>query len=251
MLGYKKLLSIVSLFFNPYHWLQAIQNPRLAVQAIISILRHPILFIITRNVEGLIEWNVGVLLYETVLRTKCSSSNILEVGSFKGLSTVYLAWGARTIGKRVKSFELFSGLPTADPILDPGLRKGQFSSDVSEYEANLKACGVRDVVDLVIGDARETMLPTLGATGFAVAFLDVDVYEVTRELLFQLWSVVKGGEVIIIHDSNHPGVRKAIDEFHALSRNIVKETRLGKGTITTKLALGEFRTSLKVRFTDE
>lgn len=231
MLSYKKLLSSVGYFLNSHRLLRTIQNPKAALQSIIRILRYPVLFVITRNVEGLVGYDLGVFLRETVLRTKCSSPNIVDAGSFKGLSTVYLARAAGTIGKRVKSFELFSGLLTADPILDPTFYPGKYPSDVDEYEANLKSGGVRDVVDLAIGDARETMLPALSGTGFAVAFLDVDVYEVMRELLFQLWSIAKGSEVIIIHDIYSPGVQKAIAEFHALSHNILNETKCVKGSV--------------------
>lgn len=70
------------------------------------------------------------------------------------------------------------------------------------------------------------MLPALFDAGFCIAFLDVDVYVVMRELLFQLYHIAKGKEVIIVHDIGSPGVRKAVDEFHALSGNIVKETKL-------------------------
>lgn len=137
---------------------------------------------------------------------------------------LYLLLAASQRDKRVKSFELFSGLPTADPVLDPSFHVGQFSSDVVEYEANIRKYGCRDFVDLIIGDARQTLLPTISDAGFSVAFLDVDVYEVMRELLLQLWSIAKGGEVIIVHDVNSPGIRKTINEFHILSNNTVKET---------------------------
>ncbi len=229
MPNYRKPLSSIYYFLDIHRWLLAIKDPRLAFKEIVSILKHPALFVIISKVEGKISIWEGVLLYQTVLKNKHSSTNIVEVGAFKGLSTVYLARAAHTIGKRVKSFELFSGLPTSDPILDPDFQIGKFSSAVSEYDNNLRACGVRNIVDLVIGDARQTMLPALAGAGFSVAFLDVDVYEVMRELLSQLWSVAKGNEVILVHDIWSPGVRKAIDEFHVLSRNTVKEVDLVKG----------------------
>jgi hypothetical protein len=52
-----------------------------------------------------------------------------------------------------------------------------------------------------------------------------------RDLLFQLWSVAKGNEIIIIHDINRSGVRKAVDEFHNVSKNKVKEKRLHGNTV--------------------
>jgi predicted O-methyltransferase YrrM len=222
-------------FFSPRRWLRRALNPKSTCQTVFALIAHPRLCTASLRVEGLISPYLGNLLYNCVLASKHDSPNIVEVGAFKGLSTIYLSLAARQVGKRVKSFELFSGLPTADPVLDPSFHLGEFSSEVNEYEANLRAFGVRDTVDLVVGDARKTMLPTIKDNGFSVAFLDVDVYEVMRELLFQLWSVAKGNEVIIIHDVDSPGVCNAISEFHTLSHNIVRQTKLEKRTIKLEI----------------
>jgi len=155
---------------------------------------------------------------------------LLRSGAFKGLSTCLLSFAANRTGKRVKSFELFSGLPTRDPVLDANFHVGQYSSDVAEWEANVTKYGRRDCVDLIIGDARQTLLPAIANDGFSVAFLDADVYEVTKEVLFQLWSVAKGNEVIILHDAECQGVSKAIEEFHAISHHVVNQTSIIHGT---------------------
>ncbi len=68
-------------------------------------------------------------------------------------------------------------------------------------------------------------------SGFSIAFLDVDVYEVMRELLFQLWSIAKGNEIVIIHDFNAPGVRNAVRELQELSGNGLSETHLHRNTV--------------------
>jgi hypothetical protein len=217
-------------FCNPQYWLRAIKEPKRAWQNFYAALTHRKLYKVSRSVQGLISLYLGVHLYETVLNSRHASPHVVEVGGFKGLSTIYLSLAASRVGKRLKSFELFSGLPTVDDDLDSAFTKGQFSSAVEEYKNNLKMYGCLEVVDLVIGDARERMLQTLRKEGFAVAFLDVDVYEVTRDLLSQLWSVVQGDEIIIIHDAWSPGIRKAIDEFHDLSKNTVIETEPEKGT---------------------
>jgi predicted O-methyltransferase YrrM len=126
---------------------------------------------------------------------------------------------------------LFSGLPTSHADLDPSFYVGQFASEVNEYQANLNAYGNPRVVDLVIGDARETMLPAIGREGFSLAFLDVDVWEVMRDLLIQLLSISRGGELIIVHDLGSPGVRQALKEFHDRSDHKVSESILHRNTI--------------------
>lgn len=235
MLKRSTIGSSLQYFLKPRRWLSAIRHPVLAKQTLFHILKHPHLFFEIRcKVEGLITPTIGDLLYRSVLTSRSRSPNIVEVGAYKGLSTCYLSRAAAQVGKRVKTFELFSGLPTSDPHFDPSFRTGQLASKVSEFEAQTKAYGCREVIDLVIGDARQTMLPALGNEGFSVAFLDADVYEVTREILFQLWSIAKGHETIIIHDAKSPGIRKAIDQFHNFSNNIARETLFEGGT-TSKL----------------
>ena len=211
-------------FFSPRYWLVAIKQPKRAWQNLYAVLKYPKLRKVSRSVQGLISLYLGVHLYETVLNSRHDSPNVVEVGAFKGLSTVYLSLAASQVGKRVKSFELFSGLPKVNKALD-WFKDGQFLSSIGEYEANLKMHGCWGVVDLTVGDARKKMLHALGEEGFAVAFLDADLYEVTIDLLTQLWSVARGGEIIIVHDTWSPGIRKAIDEFHVLSNNTVIETK--------------------------
>ncbi len=236
-MAWNKLIKSLGFFLDPHRLLIAIRIPKQAIFGyLFPILKYPKLFYKTINVEGLITPEVGVILYEAVLRTKNKSSNIIEVGVYKGLSTLYLAEVAKRVKKRVKSFDTFSGLSAVDPVLDSIFMVNAVASDVSEGESNLRKNNVREIVDLTIGDARKTMLPTLNDNGFVVAFLDVDTYEITHDLLFQLRRVTTGGEVIFIHDAFSPGIKKAINEFQTLWRHPVKEQYLADGS-TAKLTI--------------
>ncbi len=225
-----EIFKILNFCLNPSQWLKACREPKLALRTLIIIFTQPQCFRISQNVEGLIGLSLGTLLYDSVLKSRSVATNVVEVGAFKGASTCYLSLAAVQVGKRVKSFELFSGLPVTDAILDPTFHVGQFSSDMAEYERNVKAWGSRDIVDLIIGDARQTLLTAIAGEGFSVAFLDVDVYDVMSDLLSQLWREAKGGEVIIVHDVNSPGVRKAVDEFHILAKQLCKEIIVESGS---------------------
>ncbi|MCZ6625763.1 MAG: class I SAM-dependent methyltransferase [Deltaproteobacteria bacterium] len=175
--------------------------------------------------EGLITLHLATELYEGVKRTQAISPNVVEVGAFKGLSTIFMSLGSYEVNKRVKSFEMFTGLPVCNPKLDSYWKIGEFASEQEEYELNVTRYGRREVVDLVVGDARETILPTLGVDGFSFAFLDVDVYEVMRDLLFKLWSIARGGEIIFVHDIHSPGIRQAVDELKQVAGRKVVEAR--------------------------
>jgi len=221
----------IYLLFNPRNWLIIAKIPKKVMQNLLAIRKYPDIYRLTRHVDGLISFNVGMTLYESVLNSGHPSKSIIEVGAYKGLSTIYLSLAARETGRRVKSFELFTGLPSVDNDIDKGFENGEFSSSPAEYMANLNKYGCPETVDLVIGDARERLLPAVGKGGFAVAFLDADVYGVTKDLLMKLWSIAQGGEVIIIHDAFSPGMRKAIDEFRKATNNANTESFPEVGTL--------------------
>ncbi len=180
-------------------------HPVLSVKAIFKL---PILRRV--KAKGMISPPTALLLQDVVRKSKYhTSQNVIEVGAYKGKSTCFLSLAAKEAGKRVKSFEIFTGLPPSDPEIDPLFSEGQFASDVETYQSNILNYGRPECVDLTIGDARETMQ----LTDFCCAFIDVDIYEVTRDLLNKLYSIAKGGEVILVHDANFSGVKKAIQEW--------------------------------------
>jgi caffeoyl-CoA O-methyltransferase len=87
---------------------------------------------------------------------------VLEIGGSRGYSTIWLAAGVRQLGGRVLSLE-------SDP------------AKVEAWRANVEEAGVGDWVELVAGDAFET-LPQIDDV-FDVVFLDAEKEQ--YEPLFQ------------------------------------------------------------------
>ena len=221
--------------FRKDFYQQTIFHPLFVCKSIYNIIRYPQFIIIDLKVEGLISLALGIELFTDVLSlSDHPSPNIIEVGAFKGKSTCYLSVAAKKVGKRVKSFELFSGLPEVNVELDP-FQKGSYSSDIEEYNTNVKNHGCSEYVDLIVGDARETLPPVIKEGGFCFAFLDADIYDVTSNILSQLADYAKGGEILVIHDNYSPGIQKAINEFNVNTNNSVKNS---EPTVdTTKLKI--------------
>src|SRR5262245_30474786 len=82
-----------------------------------------------------------------------NACEVLEIGGSRGYSTIWLAAAARILGGRVVSLE-------NDP------------AKCEAWRANLNAAGLGDWVELVEGDAHET-LPTIEDV-FDVVFLDAE-----------------------------------------------------------------------------
>ncbi|MDD5702586.1 MAG: class I SAM-dependent methyltransferase [Dehalococcoidales bacterium] len=202
--------------------LYALKHPITSVKIIPDILRHWNLYSMTRRIEGYLDWTTGIALYKTVLNTDHPSLNVVEVGSFHGKSTIFLSAASQKTGRKVLTFEWFQGLKELDPEMDSMFNPKILLSDREMFERNLKNCRLRQIVDLTVGDARNTLLPKIKDGGFSVAFLDVDLYSVTSDLLNQLQSVATGKEIIIVHDYDSIGIKRAIDEFCSSYRSRIK-----------------------------
>lgn len=86
----KNRFRSVRYFLGRKRWLGAIRHPIEISRLLFRILKRPQLtqlLMVNRNVEGLISFDLGVLLCDIVLKAKSSWLNVAEVGAFKGLST--------------------------------------------------------------------------------------------------------------------------------------------------------------------
>jgi predicted O-methyltransferase YrrM len=128
------------------------------------------------------------LLYALVApQTDCE---VLEVGSSRGLSTIWLAAAARILGGRVVTLE-------QDP------RK------VESWRANVEAAGLADWCQLIEGDARETM-PAIPDV-FDVVFIDAEKDDYDFYFRTALTKVEAGALIVADNVISHR------DELHGYS----------------------------------
>jgi len=151
------------------------------------------------------------LLYNAA---RCATRDVLEIGSYKGRSTVYLAAGVKLLNN--PSIRVIA----IDPFVDPeGV--GGLPSTIStrpEFEQNLKLCCVDDVVD-IIQASSEFVTAQIRDYSVDVLFIDGDhTYEGVKRDFELYFSKVAVGGVIIFHDatkgySSFPDVVKLMDEL--------------------------------------
>ena len=157
-------------------------------------------------IAGMINDNEGRYLY--ILAKRCGG-NIVEIGSWEGMSTVYLALGCKAGGggrvfaidphRGTFDFHEVYGVEDTEPIL----------------RENIKRAGVDDIVTPLVVKSEEA------AKGWTepVSLLWIDgahEYEsVTKDIL--LWEpYLEEGGIIAFHDALHslcPGVRKAVYKY--------------------------------------
>ena len=190
-----------------------------------------------QTIAGMINESEGRYLY--MLAKRCGG-NIVEIGSWEGMSTVYLALGSKA-GGRGRVFAI-------DPHRDTAEFHEVYGVEDTEpiFRENIGQAGVDDVViPLVMKSedaAREWTEP--------ISLLWIDgahEYEnVTKDIL--LWEpYLEEGGIIAFHDALHslcPGVRKAIYK-HIFQSNkfenvhfcgsIVSATKVARLSIQDKL----------------
>jgi predicted O-methyltransferase YrrM len=183
-----------------------------------------------KDVPGWLSDEEGEALYE--LARACTGQGVIvEIGSWKGKSTICLGLGSRA-GNGVRIFAV-------DPHAD--YRHGEFRD-------NIERVGIADLVEPVKGFSQQV------ADGFEepveLLFVDGSHEEDDVREDFEKWvpKVVEGG-IVAFHDTTwHAGVRRVVAEKIYGSRQF-KDVRfvIGSTTVARKVAKNSARDRLHAR----
>ena len=168
---------------------------------------------IIENVEGWLQEKEGEFLY--LMAKKVSGEHaIIEIGSWKGKSTICLALGSKA-GNKAKVYAI-------DPHSGPLHRAiyGEVGT-FEDFKRNICSAGCEDIVAPIVKTSEEAV----EGWNKPVEFLFIDgahEYEFVK-LDFELWHphLIEGG-VIAFHDTTgdqSEGPKRVIEEFIFNSRN--------------------------------
>lgn len=158
----------------------------------------------------LLDNNEAYQLFMAVDITAKVEGDIAEVGSYMGGSAKLICEAKRD--KTLHLFDTFEGLPDLSRWDDPSqFQKGNFVSSFDFVSAYLKSY---PNVYLYKGLFPLTATP-IAHTKFSFVHIDVDLYEATKASLEFFYPRMTKGGIIISHDYDEHGVRKAFDDFFA------------------------------------
>ena len=160
---------------------------------------------IAKDVHGWLTSAEGTVLYSLARGVAAGAGVIVEIGSWKGKSTIFLARGSLS-GPRAPVFAIdpHTGSPEQRALY------GQVGT-FEEFQRNVARAGVTSIVRPLVATSRDAARTF--AQPVALLFIDgAHDYESVRGD-FQEWSpkVIDGG-VIAFHDSRKPGPRRVIRE---------------------------------------
>jgi predicted O-methyltransferase YrrM len=169
------------------------------------------------SIEGWLSDAQGCALFRAAAATT-GKGLIVEIGSWKGRSTAWLASGARLAGARVYA-------------IDPhtGSREDPEAATLEAFRTNLAHAGLADVVDPLITTSAEAARALQGP--IELLFIDGDhSYDAVR-LDAELWlpKLVDGG-IVMFHDvgtAGYTGPRRVFRESICWSSRFDRIERIG------------------------
>ena len=184
---------------------------------------------IIENVEGWLQEKEGEFLYRMAKKVSGEHA-IIEIGSWKGKSTICLALGSKA-GNKAKVYAI-------DPHSGPLHREiyGEVWT-LEDFKSNICSAGCEDIVVPIVKTSEEV------AEGWnkPIEFLFIDgahEYKFVK-LDFELWHpcLIKGG-VIAFHDTTgdqSEGPKRVVEEFIFNSRNFRDIGFIDSITFATKV----------------
>jgi len=164
-----------------------------------------------RHIEGWLGDDEGYLLY-LLARDANGAGAIVEIGSWMGRSTAWLAAGSMAAGREhVYAVDLFDG----GPMLKHLEVIRQEGTTYHRFVENLEQLGLFDHVEPIVGDSQEAARNWTGGD-VRLLFIDGNHDYAAVKADFELWTRhMPAGGIVVFDDAEktYPGVLQFIDEL--------------------------------------
>jgi hypothetical protein len=157
------------------------------------------------------------VIYQLLRLTAAVSGDTAECGVYRGAGSYLMAMAnrARADGSLHHAFDSFEGLSKPAEADGKYWHAGALACDLESVRSNLIEFG--DQVRYYKGWIPQRF-PEVADCRFRFVYLDLDLYEPTRDSLAFFYSRLQRGGVLACDDylmSTCPGVKRAVDEFLA------------------------------------
>jgi MMP 1-O-methyltransferase len=196
---------------------------------------------IAQDIDGWLSEKEGELLYN--LAKKCKGNGVIvEIGSWKGKSTIYLGQGSKS-GNKVKIF-----------AVDPHTGSSEHQKEnkklwtFEEFKRNVENAGVSDIIKPIISTSEESARAFIEPIEFI--FIDgAHEYELVK-LDFKLWfpKVINGGTMAFHDTIGWSGPNKVVSEFVFKSKFFKNVTFIDSITYGQKVELNSLFDRLRNRY---
>jgi predicted O-methyltransferase YrrM len=185
---------------------------------------------VAARIEGWLSEAQGRALFEAAAATTRRGA-IVEIGSWKGRSTVWLAAGAKLTGGHVYAVDRHTGS-----------REDPTANTWAEFTNNISRAGVADVVEPLVMSSAEAADLVKGPVELLFIDGDHSYSEAMRDAQIWLPRLVDGG-IVMLHDATaatYDGPRRVFREMVCWSRQFKGISRVGSMGIARRTAERSF-----------
>lgn len=177
---------------------------------------------LTKKIDGWLSDNEGEMLYNLAKNVR-GKGVIVEIGSWKGKSTIWLGRGSKSNSK--------AKIYAIDPHIGSLEHKKIYGRiwTFEEFKQNIKMAGIEDIVIPIVNTSQEAGKNWAGEP-IELLWIDGDHEENLVELDHKIWEpfLIEGG-VIAFHDTMSDGPKKVVDK-HLYLGNKFKSINFVEGT---------------------
>ena len=145
---------------------------------------------------------MNLYLLATRYLTKLAVRNIVEFGSYKGGSAIFLATVMKYIDPQahVLALDTFAGMPATDKTIDAH-STGDFSdTTLADFQARIAALGL-DNLTPVQGRFEDTFPACANNLRFGIAHIDCDIYSAVKFVQDAVWPLMGDGGYVVYDDA--------------------------------------------------
>ena len=178
----------------------------------------------TSGIEGWLSDAQGHALLSAAAATTGRGA-IVEIGSWKGRSTVWLAEGARLAGQRVHAIDRHTQ-SLEDPV----------ANTLAEFLENIKRAGVADVIEPLVMSSADAAAVVGGPVELLFIDGDHSLEGVRRDAEIWLPRVMEGG-LVMFHDvatAGYNGPRRIFRQMVCWNERFAGVRRVGSMTIARR-----------------
>lgn len=145
-----------------------------------------------------------------------AAQNIVEFGSYKGGSALFMAYVLKYTHPDaiIYSLDTFTGMPETNPAIDAHGPGGFSDADLEGFRARADALRLTNL-HIVPGLIQSTF-PKIAGARFGLAHIDVDIYSAVKFAQDAAWGALVPGGWIVYDDANAPsciGATRAAEEL--------------------------------------
>lgn len=163
------------------------------------------------------EKRANLYLILTRFLDKLPDGNVIEFGSFKGGTAIFMALVLREVAPEAKVYALdtFGGMPKTDKSIDAHSTGDFADASVDELNQRIQALGLRNLIP-VKGLFQDTFPSLASGETFGLAHIDADIYSAIKYAQDAVWGRMTKGGYVVYDDadvSSCIGATQAVEEL--------------------------------------